>query len=203
MIVLDVEATGLSPLNDSILSIGALDLDDPTNQFYEECRIWDGAHVNDDALAINGFSREEITDTNKQTEGELVAAFIAWATDRPKNRILAAQNVSFDLEFIQEACKRAGLECPFGKRTIDTHTLVWMHMTERGITPPLNESLHSDINLDGALKYCGLPPEQKPHNALTGALCHAEVIARVAYNKNILPVFSTFPIPWTTNKNPS
>jgi DNA polymerase III epsilon subunit-like protein len=196
MIVLDVESTSLSPITGSMLSLGALDLDEPTNQFYDECRIWDGAHVTDEALAINGFTREEITDTSKKTEAELVAAFIAWATDRPKNRILAAQNVSFDLEYVQEACKRAGIECPFGKRTIDTHTLVWLHMTERGLTPPLNESKHSAINLDFALTYCGIPEEPKPHNALTGAMCHAEVIARVAYNKNILPEFSSFPIPF-------
>ncbi|MDB5195314.1 MAG: polymerase 3-5 exonuclease subunit [Parcubacteria group bacterium] len=196
MIVLDVESTSLSPVTGSMLSLGALDLDEPANQFYDECRIWDGAHVTDEALAINGFTREGITDPNKKTEAELVAAFIAWATDRPQNRILAAQNVSFDLEYVQEACKRAGLECPFGKRTIDTHTLVWLHMTERGIVPPLNDSKHSAINLDFALTYCGIPAEPKPHNALTGAKCHAEVIARIAYNKNILPEFSSFPLPF-------
>jgi DNA polymerase III epsilon subunit-like protein len=196
MIVLDVESTSLNPVTGSMLSLGALDLDEPTNQFYDECRIWDGAHVTDEALAINGFSKEEIIDSAKKSEAELVAAFIAWATDRPKNRILAAQNVSFDLEYVQEACKRAGIECPFGKRTIDTHTLVWLHMTERGITPPLNDNKHSAINLDFALDYCGVPGEPKPHNALTGAYCHAEVISRIAYNRNALPDFSTFPIPW-------
>jgi DNA polymerase III epsilon subunit-like protein len=202
MIVLDVESTGLDPRTGSILSLGALDLDEPTNQFYDECRIWDGADVSDEALAINGFSRAEISDSSKKTEAELVAAFIAWATDRPKNRMLAAQNVSFDLEYVQEAAKRAGIECPFGKRTIDTHTLVWLHMTERGVEPPTNDHGHSAINLDYALHYVGVPEEPKPHNALTGAYCHAEVIGRIAYNRNILPDFSTFPIPWLTNPAP-
>lgn len=196
MIVIDVESTGLDTKNGSILSLGALDLDEPTNQFYDECRIWDGAHVTDEALAINGFTREEIQDPAKKTEGELIAAFVAWATDRPKNRILAAQNVSFDLEYVQAACERAGMDSPFGKRTIDTHTLVWMHMTERGVEPPLNANKNSDISLDAALKYCGIPEEPKPHNALTGAMCHAEVIARVAYNKSVLPEFSSYPIPF-------
>lgn len=199
MIVLDVETTGLDPRTGSILSLGALDLDEPSNQFYDECRIWDGAHVTDEALAINGFTREELNDATKKTEAELISAFIVWATDRPKNRILAAQNVSFDLEYVQEACKRAGIECPFGKRTVDTHTLVWLHMTGRGIEPPLNRSLHSAINLDFALRYCGVPEEPKPHNALTGAYCHAEVISRIAYNRILLPDFSTFPIPWTNH----
>ncbi|HYF29321.1 MAG TPA: 3'-5' exonuclease [Candidatus Paceibacterota bacterium] len=195
MIVLDVESTGLIPERCSILSLGAVDLDDPTNQFYDECRIWDGAHITDEALAINGFSREEIQDPAKKPEAELIASFIAWATDKPLDRTLAAQNVSFDLEFVQAAAHRAGLESPFGKRTLDVHTLVWMHMTSRGATPPL-ANRHSALNLDFALKYVGLPEEPKPHNGLTGALCHAEVIARVAYNKKVFPEFSTYDIPW-------
>ncbi|MEK7511259.1 MAG: exonuclease domain-containing protein [Patescibacteria group bacterium] len=195
MIVLDVESTGLVPERCSILSLGAVDLNDPTNQFYDECRIWEGAHVSDEALAINGFSREEIESPSKKSEAELVASFIAWATDRPEDRTLAAQNVSFDLEFVQAAAKRAGIESPFGKRTLDVHTLVWMHMTKQGITPPLSKH-HSAINLDAALAYTGVPAEPKPHNALTGALCHAEVIARVVYNRKVFPEFSTYDIPW-------
>ncbi|MBP7741676.1 MAG: 3'-5' exonuclease [Candidatus Pacebacteria bacterium] len=198
MIVLDVESSGLSPRHHSIVSLGALDLDDPTNQFYDECRVWDGGKIEDEALAINGFSREEVTDLARKSEAELITAFIAWACDRPTNRMLAAQNPSFDLEFVQAACERAGIDCPFGKRTLDVHTLVWLHMTANGVTPP--EAKHrSAINLDFALRYCGIPEEPKPHNALTGALCHAEVISRIAYTRKTLPEFTNFDIPWQTN----
>ncbi len=198
MIVLDVESSGLSPRHHSIVSLGALDLDDPTNQFYDECRIWDGGKIEDEALAINGFSREEVTDPARKSEAELITAFVAWACDRPANRMLAAQNPSFDLEFVQAACERAGIDCPFGKRTLDVHTLVWLHMTANGVTPP--EMKHrSAINLDFALRYCGIPEEPKPHNALTGALCHAEVISRIAYTRKTLPEFTNFDIPWQTN----
>lgn len=200
MIVLDVESTGLIPSRCSILSLGAVDLDDPTNQFYDECRIWEGAHVTDEALGINGFSREEIEAPHKKTEADLITSFVAWATDRPKNRMLAAQNPSFDLEFVQEACKRAGIECPFGKRTLDVHTLVWAHMTMNGREVPVDKH-RSAINLDFALKYVGLEAEPKPHNALTGALCHAEVIARIAYNRKVFPDFSHLDIPWPTNQS--
>ncbi|KND47405.1 MAG: hypothetical protein AB199_03175 [Parcubacteria bacterium C7867-004] len=203
MIVLDVESSGLLPERHSILSLGALDLDDPTNQFYEECRIWDGAEIEDEALAINGFTREEIEgegSSARQTEAELIQKFVAWALDRPKEHTLAAQNPSFDLECVQAACKRAGIECPFAKRTLDVHTLVWAHMIRRGEVPPTKNG-HSAINLDFALKYVGVPSEPKPHNALTGALCHAEVIARIAYTKQLLPDFNTYPIPWETSRS--
>ena len=197
MIVLDIEASGTEPHIHSILSLGALDLDEPTNQFYDECRAWEGAGIESDALAINGFTKEEVTDSSKKTEIELVKAFIAWATDRPRNRTLAGQNPSFDRDFVKAACKRAGVEFPFAHRTIDTHTLVWLHMTEKGIPPPL-EKHHSALDLDFALRYCGMPEEPSPHNALTGALSHAEVISRIAYTRKLVPEFNTYDIPWLT-----
>jgi DNA polymerase III epsilon subunit-like protein len=201
MIVLDVESSGLAPEKHSILSIGALDLDDPTNQFYEECQVWEGADVDNDALAVNGFSHEEITGQGsaKQTEAGLIASFVAWAMDRPKDRTLAAQNVTFDRLFVEAACARAGIESPFAHRTLDVHSLVWLHMASHGVPIPTKNG-HSGINLSVALAYVGLPEEPKPHNALTGALCHAEIISRIAYTRKLLPDFSSFDIPWETNR---
>ena len=190
----------MDPRTCSILSLGALDTDDPMNQFYDECRAWDGAEINDDALAVNGFSREEVGPTKegsagKKTEAELIRDFVAWATDRPQNRTLLAQNVPFDLGFVQAACKRAGIESPFAHRALDLHTLCWLHMTLQGQTPPVAKH-RTAINLTAVLAYCGLPEEPKPHNALTGALCHAEAFSRMAYTKKLLPDLSTFDIPW-------
>lgn len=197
MIVIDVEATGTNPDQHSILSLGALDLDNPSNQFYDECRMWDGAKIEEEAIAINGFSAEESIDPEKKSEAELAAAFFAWAASVEGDHTLAAQNVSFDHAFLQAAARRARIEFPFAKRTLDIHSLVWLHMTGRGSVPPI-EKHHSALNSKAILAYCGLPEEGKPHNALTGALWHAEVIARVAYTKNLLPEYESFPIPWLT-----
>lgn len=196
MLVLDVEASGLSAERDSIVSIGALDLENPTNRFYAECRIWDGAHVSDEALEVCGFTREEITNPNKMTEEELIRNFMGWSVDI-KNRTMAGQNVSFDRDMTQAAAKRAHLDWNFAHRTIDTHSLCWMHMVNRGVTPPLDVEHHrSALNLDAVLNYCGIPDEPQPHNALTGALSHAEVISRLLYDKKLLPEFEAFAIPW-------
>jgi DNA polymerase III epsilon subunit-like protein len=195
MIALDVESSGLDSERNSILSIGALDTDEPTNQFYDECQVWSGALVADEALAINGFSQEEAVDPNKKTEAELVAAFVAWALARPQDRTIVGQNSSFDRDFVKGACRRAGIEFPFAHRTIDVHSLVWLHMIEHGITPPVSRQ-HSGINLTVALEYCGLPAEEKPHNALNGAFAHAEVFSRIAYNKKMLPEYFSYEIPW-------
>ncbi len=196
MLVLDIEGSGLSYEKNSIVSLGALDLDNPTNRFYAECRVWDGAHIEDDALEVNGFTREEITDTNKMTEGELIRNFIGWAQDL-KNRTFAGQNVSYDRDMAKAAAHRAHLDWNFAHRTIDVHTLGWMHMVNRGLTPPLDVEHHrSALNLDVLLNYCGIPEEPQPHNALTGALCHAEVISRLLHNKKLVPEFEQYDIPW-------
>ncbi len=197
MIAVDVEASGIGPDTHSIVSVGAVDLDNPSNQFYEECRVWDGATINDEAMAVNGFTKEEVTDPQKQSEADVVHKFAAFAQNIA-DRTLAGQNVSFDRDILQAAAKRAGhTEWPFAHRTIDSHSLAWMHMVKRRLTPPIDAEKHrSALNLDAILNYCGIPEEPKPHNALTGAKSHAEVISRLLYDKKLLPEFNQFEIPW-------
>jgi DNA polymerase III epsilon subunit-like protein len=197
MLVIDVESTGVDSEKHSILSLGALDLNNPSNQFYDECRAWDGAHIDDEALKVNGFSRAEAADSAKKSEAELVKAFNAWAKDL-KDWTFAGQNPSFDRNFVIAACRRAHYDFPFAHRTIDTHTLAYMHMVKRGLMPPFDKEKHrTSLNLDAILEYVGIPAEPQPHNALTGALCHAEVIARLLYDKMLLSDFDMYPIPWT------
>ena len=197
MLVVDVEASGVDYRKCSIISIGAIDLTHPEHQLYEECRIWDGAHIEAGATAVHGLSDAEITDSSKQTEAELTHKFLAFAQSL-EDITLAGQNVSFDRDFLQAAAARAAhTNWPFAHRTIDTHTLAWMHMVKRGLTPPIDPvKKHSALNLDAVLVYCGIPEEPKPHNALTGAKSHAEVISRLLYGKKLLPEFEKFDIPW-------
>lgn len=199
MLVIDVEASGTEAHKHSIVSLGALDLGNPTNRFYEECRVWDGAHIMDGALEVNGFTKEQITDPKKQSEADLVHAFLQWADGLPE-RTFAGQNVSFDRDFVKYAAERAGhTDWPFAHRTIDTHTLCYKHMIDRGLVPPV-EHRRSALNLDAVLMYCGIPMEPEPHNALTGALCHAEVVSRLLYGRKLLPEFMQYDIPWTAKK---
>lgn len=195
MIAVDVEGSGTEAHIHSVLSVGAVDLEDPSRTFYGECRAWDGAKIEEEALAVNGFSMAEATDTNKQSEAELVHAFIAWAMET-KDHTFAGQNVSYDRDFLKYAAKRAGhTDWPFAHRTIDTHSLAWMHMVNRGLTPPIEKN-RSALNLDAILVYCGIPEEPEPHNALTGAKSHAEVISRLLNTKKLLPDFTQYDIPW-------
>ncbi len=196
MIVLDVEASGTDYEQHSIVSLGAIDFSDPTRQLYLECRIWDGAKIMDGALEVNGFSEAAITDVSKLTEAELVRDFLEW-TQHSADRTLVGQNVSFDRDFVRAACERAHLAYDLPYRTIDTHTLCYMHMVHRGLTPPLDtQHRRTNLDLDAILEYCGIPEEPHPHNALTGAKCHAEVASRLLYGRGLLPEFSEYLVPW-------
>lgn len=196
MIAIDVEASGTNYEKHSIVSLGAVDLANPERRFYGECRIWDGAHIMSDALRVNGFTEAEITDITKQTEAELVEGFLEW-TKNMTDRTLLGQNVSFDRDMVRVACDRANLSYDFAYRTIDTHTLCYMHMIKRGLPAPLDlEHRRTSLDLDAVLNYCGIPSEIEPHNALTGAMSHAEVASRLLYDKKLLPEFSQFEIPW-------
>ncbi len=198
MIVIDVEASGTNYEKHSMVSLGALDFDKPDHRFYMECRIWSGAHVNDESLAISDMTIEEVNDPSKVTEGEMVRQFIEW-TQHMGDRTLAGQNVSFDRDFVKAALGREGLPWDLAHRTIDTHSLCYMHMVKRGLTPPIDpEHRRSALNMDAVLNYCGIPDEPQPHNALTGALSHAEVISRLLYDKKLLPEFDHYAIPWVS-----
>ncbi len=196
MLMIDIEASGTEYHKHSIVSVGALDFNNPANRFYKECQIWDGAHIMDGALKVNGFTEAEITDPTKQTEAEIVREFMEWS-QHINDRTLTGQNISFDRDFLRAGALRAGLAWDLAYRTIDTHTLCWMHIIKSGQAGPLDrQHRRSALDLDAVLNYCGIPEEPAPHNALTGALCHTEVTARLLYDKNLLPEFSQYPIPW-------
>lgn len=196
MLIIDTECSGLRPELHGILSIGALDFRNPDNRFYGECRAWEGSEIMDDALAVNGFSYEQATDPVKQSETELVTAFLEWSQDLGE-RTLTGQNVPFDHNMLEAAARRGKINWNFAHRTIDVHTLCWMHVIKSGGQPPVDEvHKRTALNSKAILNYCGLEKEPDPHNALTGALWHAEVTSRLLYDAKLLPEFEQFDIPW-------
>ncbi len=194
MIVVDVEASGVDPHKHSLVSVGAVHFENPSYQFYGECRIWDGADIMDDAMAVNGFTKEQITDLAKQTDETLLRSFLAWMEQVPEHT-LCGQNPSFDRDFLAATAARYHIDWPLAFRTIDTHTVGYMHFLLHGIQPP-TEKKRSALDLDAILRYVGLPEEPMPHNGLMGAKVEAEAFSRLVYNKQLLEDFKQYPIPW-------
>ena len=193
MIICDIETTGTNPRVHSIVSIGAIDLNNPSKQFYAECKPFSGAKIEDEALAVNGYNREELVNKPKNDE-EIVKEFLEWRSDI-EDQTFAALHPTFDTGFIQATCERCGIEYPYAKRTIDLHTLVYAHMIRSGIEIPMRNH-HSNIASDGIMQYVGIPAEPKPHIAINGAVWEAEAFSRIVFNRKLLPQFEQYPIPW-------
>ncbi len=195
MIVLDIETSGLDPRYHSILSVGALDLTNPENYFYSECRVWDGAQVEDEALAVNGFNRAEVTDPTKEGPDVLIHSFLKW-TNTVKQPIVAGHNVWFDYSFLRDTAERFRENWPLPKRMTDTHSLTLIHLLQHGQEIPINTSGKWNINSDFVFKYVGIESERGVHDALEDAKLTAEAISRLVYDKPLLPEYSHYKIPW-------
>ncbi len=198
MIVLDVETTGTDPKKHSLVSIGAVDFAKPERTFYAECRVWDGAHIAEEALAVNGFTEAKIKDPTKKSEGEIVAEFLEWL-EGCDDHTIAGQNPFFDYEFVVAGAERAGLDYSLARRIIDLHSIVYFHMIRRGLIPPIKNK-RTNLNSDAIMEYVGIPTEPKPHKALNGAIWEAEAFSRLMHEKSLFPQFGEHPIPWLLNK---
>lgn len=192
MIVADVEASGLDPRKHSIVSIGAIEFENPERRFYGECQIWNGAGIMADSLQVNGFTEEECRDSSKHTLEELMANFLHWI-EQCDEKTLAGQNPSFDRDFINDSFARAHLNWHFAYRTLDLQSMAYMDMIKHGIPPPRKND-RTDLSTDTIFTYVGIPTEPKPHHGLTGALMEAEAFSRILHNKNLIPEFKEYPL---------
>ena len=192
MIIVDVEMTGTDVRYHGIVSVGAIDLCNSAEQFYEECRVFSTEHIMEDALEVNGFTHEDITDPTKQDEGELISHFLVWAGER-SDHTLAGHNPYFDLSFLKAAAFRNDLNWTLADRTIDLHSVCYAHMIWTGTVPPV-EKHRSGITSDLVFQYTGIPAEPHPHNALNGALWEAEALYRLLYGVPLLDQFHPYPV---------
>lgn len=193
MIILDIEATSLNFLRSSILSIGAISLDNPNEYFYEECKMLPGAEVNPQSLEVNGFTKEQITDESKQTPSELLQHFIAWLKRFP-NQTIAGLHVYLDLQYLKTQAIRSKLEFNPGYRIVDLHSVIYGKLLELGQELPIRDS-RTDLSFDLTLKFVGINYERKAHNALEDARLEAESFSRILLGKNLLPEYKQYEIP--------
>lgn len=193
MIVVDIETSGVDPVKNSILSVGAVDFSRPEDQFYEECRLREGSSYDQVSLEIAGFTVEQINDSKKKSLEELLKNFLKW-TENINDITLAGHNIQFDVRFLDHSFRLYGMRWIFGYRSVDTHTLVYAQYLSRGLDLPSNNN-RSAITSDIVFNYVGLPDEKRPHNGLNGAKMEAESISRLFYGKNLLSEYSGFKIP--------
>ncbi|MDB5260204.1 MAG: hypothetical protein JWN37_435 [Candidatus Nomurabacteria bacterium] len=191
MVSIDCEMTGLNPERSAIVSIGAIDLQKPERRIYIEMQPFEGADINDESIAICGYTREALANIKlSQKEGlTLLKQFL----DESNERNVVGQNVTFDVLFLNYSFMREGVDCKIPYRVLDLHSMVCSKLILSGKQVPI-EDRKSTLNLDGLLNMSGIPEEPKPHNALTGALSAAEVYFRLIEGRAVLPEFKEYSI---------
>ena len=164
MIIIDAETSGLDPVKNSILSLGAVEYD-TGDQFYMECHIREGTEIDPESLKINGFTVEQCMDLTRPSPETLYRTFLKWALISSPTHMLAGQQVgSFDakiLRFLHDYYNVG--PWPFGHRTLDLHSVAYAKFGK-------------SLSLDGILKELGMAPEEKPHNGLTGAMLETKAL---------------------------
>jgi DNA polymerase-3 subunit epsilon len=187
MIVTDVETTGLKPrLGHSIVSIGAVHFENPKNTFYVECRPFDGAIINPEAMRVNGATW--LADPSKPSLKEALEDFIDWTHGIEGNRELAGSNINFDRCFLIDSAERYQIAWDPGHHPVDVSDWYLMSLNLRGIPVP------TSFRTDTIFEYVGLGPEPKPHKAITGAKMEAEAFARLL-GRGLLEQYADRPIP--------
>ncbi len=209
VVIFDIETTGLDPRRNSIVSLGAVDPNRPEETFYEECRVFDGAEINPDALKVNGFNVEEVTDQRKQTPKELYLKFVKYVKDHNAEALSGFNIAHFDLRFLANTAERYGLgwELPnvYFDLKNDFEDMVYnnpkFHDLKEQIDrlfPPKNGNSDPEkinyISLNRSLKYFGVDDEPRPHNALGGAKYATELYGLFYLKSHFLREYDKYPI---------
>ncbi|MFP4539779.1 MAG: 3'-5' exoribonuclease domain-containing protein [Candidatus Paceibacterota bacterium] len=193
MLVVDLEASGVDHRVHGILSIGAIDFLHPERYFYGECRLWEDAHISQEALDVNGFTREDVFDPEKQSEAQLLDSFRLWV-ENSEDHTIAGHNPHFDLVFLENAYRRNDeVSISLAHRVVDLHSIAFFNMIRNGDTLPKKNG-RSNINSDTIMEYLGLPKEPLPHNALNGAIWEAEAFHRFFYGRFLFERFKDQPV---------
>lgn len=156
LLALDIETGGLSPIENSILSIGAVDIDSG-EEFYMECRNYPDRKVDEFALKVNGFTMEQANDEAKVLPHVAYSILVDWCLKVNPKPLLVGENLpSFDVQFLKNAQELSISPWIFGHRFIDLHSLSYA-------------AFGRSVKMDETMRLLGLPEEIKPHNALNGA----------------------------------
>ncbi len=160
----DIETTGPSPANHSLLAIGACLVDDPGRTFYLELQP-DRPGVDERAVRISGMSLQRLAEQGAPA-GEAMHRFADWVdtVGRGSRPIFLALNAPFDWMFVADYFHRYVGRNPFGHSAIDIKALymgvtgaAWpetsfRHMAERyGVTVTLPHHALEDAVIQAAL----------------------------------------------------
>jgi DNA polymerase III epsilon subunit family exonuclease len=114
VVAVDVETTGLSPTRDRLVEVAAVCAQDGVEDGVFEALVNPGRPIPWDALRIHGITDAMVRDC--PPAGAVLPAFLDFCATADA---LVAHNARFDVAFLREECRRAGLP-PLAMPVFDT-----------------------------------------------------------------------------------
>lgn len=151
-IAVDIETTGLSPVFDRIIEIGAVAIENNVVVGEYSSLIATDRKISKTISKIHGLTNEILTGKNKPQR--VIPEFL----DFVRKGIFVFHNAKFDLEFLRQECGRLGI-------TFHVRHVCTLEITKR-LFPHLGsyrlQNVYSDI-------FGSLPPDIHLHRALDDA----------------------------------
>ncbi len=194
MIIVDIETSGLDPNKHGILEIASLKFEAPNISYQSYCRLDEDDEIDSKALEINGQSKEEIRDSNRLSQKQVLIEFFDFIK-KQGDFYIAGENVgSFDWSFIKIKSEKYSLDFPLQHRTFDLQTLAQTKY-EQVYGKLLIENGKSKMGLPQILEFVGMRDERKKHGALEDCKLEAECFSRLLKGKKLFDEYNKFPIP--------
>jgi DNA polymerase III epsilon subunit-like protein len=114
MIIVDLEMSGTDSKKCGIIEIGAVDFDNPKNQFNQIAKLSNDEIVYNDptcskpVLEVLGKTEEELRNPKLKSQKQLLENFFKW-TKSCKDKVLACQQC-LDIQFLRAKCKKYKLK---------------------------------------------------------------------------------------------
>jgi len=210
-VVFDCETTGLDWKRNSIVSLGAVDLISG-DTFYEECKILPGTEIDVNALGVNGFTKDEVLDEQKESAKDLYLHFAEFCK-KHNAQVLSGFNIEyFDLRMLFAIAEKENLSWMFPTKFIDTkldfedyvfnnpkfeglrNTIETIYHFGDAVSTDPNQKINH-ISMNRAMKFYGIDDEPEPHNALGGAKYASELFTLLYYKQHFIPEFAQFATP--------
>ena len=169
VLVFDVECTGLDPVKNALIEIGAVLLDERLNPIDDYSTLiapWEGAEINPEAMAVHKIKLEKLQAARGfQT---VVKEFHKRFGSGDPLPVLAGWNVWFDVAFLRALYEKTELEWPFSHRFLDIQAIILFFSRLKGAS--LEETVKSIVGIG----------ETQSHRAIDDARQTVKVLQHLA-----------------------
>lgn len=179
-VVLDCETTGLDARRDTIVSIGAVSVQEGQIRLDDQFEALLKLSHNSSSVVIHGITREE-AELYGISEAEALKQLIAYLEDA----VIVGHHIGFDIDVINRAMERHfGMQLQ--NRWLDTMTLT-LHLEKDNVLPlPAQrhapdlpeQALRQDFTLDGLCRLFGIAPHDR-HTAAGDAFITAQIFIKL------------------------